>query len=97
MCIRDSSTTKSFLEYKQYNIHNCITKKDITSIFYVSIGIFKTYIKVLDIGLADLGFDKNKNGLVSVKPVSYTHLDVYKRQSIHSSYLGNRHVTFVNY
>lgn len=66
--IKDISTTKSFLEYKQYNIHNCITKKDITSIFYVSIGIFKTYIKVLDIGLADLGFDKNKNGLVSVKP-----------------------------
>ncbi len=66
--IKDISTAKSFLEYKQYNLHTCITKKDITSIFYVSIGVFKTYIKVLDIGLAELGFDKNKNGLVSVKP-----------------------------
>lgn len=34
----------------------------------MSIGVFKTYIKILDIGLAELGFDKNKEDLVPVNP-----------------------------
>lgn len=66
--ISDISTSKSFIEYKQYNLHTYITRKEVISIFYVSIGIFKTYIKVLDIGLAELGYDKSKNDLVSIEP-----------------------------
>lgn len=66
--IKDISVEKSFLDYEHYNLHSYITKKEISSIFYVSIGVFKTYIKVLDIGLAELGLDNKKNELVTVNP-----------------------------
>ena len=41
--------------------------------------IEKMNAKAAELGLTDTHFD-NPNGLSSETPVSYTHLDVYKRQ-----------------
>ena len=39
---------------------------------------------------------RNKLGIISIYPVSYTHLDVYKRQNIaNAAYLNRNHFIFI--
>ena len=38
----------------------------------------------------ELDLDVNAGGEVELHPVSYTHLDVYKRQAMHQALLGGR-------
>ena len=43
----------------------------------------------LDTGMSRLGFGINEQSVETIKPVSYTHLDVYKRQEQYSVIITN--------
>ena len=81
----EAITEEQFLREFTKELHNRNVAAFIGAGFSMSTGYvdWKTLLKhVID----DLGLDSEKeHDLVSVAPVSYTHLDVYKRQ--HSSFM----------